>query len=65
MEEAYICGIDAEWDPLKAPPKATIVQLAVRTKAGTEAIILLVFMLLPLKSFILPFSCRLVINDDQ
>jgi hypothetical protein len=43
LETAYVCGIDAEWDPnVSKPYAASLVQIAVRCQNGREYAIIMV-----------------------
>lgn len=42
LEEAYVCALDAEWEPYTKPFAASLVQLAVRCHGGGEYVLLVV-----------------------
>lgn len=42
LGSAYVCGIDAEWEPYTKPFAASLVQLAVRCHGGGEFVLLVV-----------------------
>lgn len=41
MDDAYICALDAEWEPYTPKPSASLVQAAVRTRTHAEQHVLL------------------------
>ncbi|BDA45672.1 probable exonuclease mut-7 homolog at N-terminal half [Coccomyxa sp. Obi] len=41
VEDAYVCALDAEWEPYTSKPSASLVQAAVRTRTNAQHHILL------------------------